>query len=83
MKLSSSIKKTLNRKKYDDKTRKTLLSFSDEEWKSLADNENLYNYCKLSQLREIYKKLENQEEVDKTNMKLRRLNKKIKELKNG
>ena len=33
--------------------------------------------------REIYKKLENQEEVDKVNMKLRMLNKKIKELKNG
>ena len=32
---------------------------------------------------ELYKKLENQEEVDKVNMKLRRLNKKIKELKNG
>lgn len=64
MRLSSNIKKTLNRKKYDDKTRKTLLSFSDEEWKSLADNENLYNYCKLSQLREIYKKLDKYSDCD-------------------
>lgn len=38
---------------------------------------------KLKNDREIYKNLNNQEEVDKVNMKLRRLNSKIKELKNG
>lgn len=57
MKLTKNILKTLNSNTYDDKMKYTLLSFSDDEWKSLVGNADLNSYCMLSQLREIYKKI--------------------------
>ena len=63
-------------------------SYNSEEWEEKYKNDQKIKALSLKRKnlkndREIYKKIENQEEVDKVNKKLKRLNKKIKELKNN